>query len=200
MARHELARFFPERNIMKSLLTCLALAALPFTALAAPVVELITNKGNIEITLDSAKAPKTVDNFVAYVKAGHYNGTVFHRIIDGFMIQGGGFDAKLQQKPTRAPIANEANNGLKNDIGTIAMARTNDPNSATSQFFINVANNDFLNYQSSTPQGWGYAVFGKVSKGMDVVNRIAKTRAGNMNGMGDVPIEPIVIQKAILKP
>ncbi|HJU50663.1 MAG TPA: peptidylprolyl isomerase [Pseudogulbenkiania sp.] len=185
---------------MKSLLTCLALAALPFTTLAAPVVELITNKGNIEITLDSAKAPKTVDNFVAYVKAGHYNGTVFHRIIDGFMIQGGGFDTKLQQKPTRAPIANEANNGLKNDIGTIAMARTNDPNSATSQFFINVANNDFLNYQSSTPQGWGYAVFGKVSKGMDVVNRIAKTRAGNMNGMGDVPIEPIVIQKAILKP
>ena len=185
---------------MKSLLTCLALAALPFSTLAAPVVELITNKGNIEITLDSAKAPKTVDNFVAYVKAGHYNGTVFHRIIDGFMIQGGGFDAKLQQKPTRDPIANEANNGLKNDIGTIAMARTNDPNSATAQFFINVANNDFLNYQSSTPQGWGYSVFGKVSKGMDVVNRIAKTRTGYMNGMGDVPFEPIIIQKAILKP
>nr|WP_294867481.1 peptidylprolyl isomerase [uncultured Pseudogulbenkiania sp.] len=185
---------------MKSLLTCLALAALPFTTLAAPVVELITNKGNIEITLDSAKAPKTVDNFVAYVKAGHYNGTVFHRVIDGFMIQGGGFDAKLQQKPTRAPIPNEANNGLKNDIGTIAMARTNDPNSATAQFFINVANNDFLNYQSPTPQGWGYAVFGKVSKGMDVVNRIAKTRTGSLNGMGDAPFEPIVIQKAILKP
>ncbi|WP_051460227.1 peptidylprolyl isomerase [Pseudogulbenkiania sp. MAI-1] len=185
---------------MKSLLTCLALAALPFSTLAAPVVELITNKGNIEITLDSAKAPKTVDNFVAYVKAGHYNGTVFHRVIDGFMIQGGGFDAKLQQKPTRAPIANEANNGLKNDIGTIAMARTNDPNSATAQFFINVANNDFLNYQSSTPQGWGYAVFGKVSKGMDVVNRIAKTRTGYMNGYENVPFEPIVIQKAILKP
>ncbi|MBI3145834.1 MAG: peptidyl-prolyl cis-trans isomerase [Pseudogulbenkiania sp.] len=164
------------------------------------MVELITNKGNIEITLDSVKAPKSVDNFVAYVKAGHYNGTVFHRVIDGFMIQGGGFDTRLQQKATRAPIANEASNGLKNDAGTIAMARTNDPNSATAQFFINVADNDFLNYQSSTPQGWGYAVFGKVSKGMDVVNRIAKTRTGSMNGMGDVPFEPIVIQKAILKP
>ncbi|RBH49269.1 peptidyl-prolyl cis-trans isomerase, partial [Pseudomonas sp. MWU13-2860] len=120
---------------MEKLFCSLALAALPALAFAAPVVEMVTNKGNIEITLDSAKAPKTVANFVAYAKAGHYNGTVFHRVIDGFMIQGGGFDAKLNQKPTRAPIVNEAGNGLKNNVGTIAMARTNDPNSATAQFF-----------------------------------------------------------------
>jgi peptidylprolyl isomerase/peptidyl-prolyl cis-trans isomerase A (cyclophilin A)/peptidyl-prolyl cis-trans isomerase B (cyclophilin B) len=185
---------------MKKLICGLAAFALPVMAFAAPIVEMATNKGNIEITLDSTKAPKTVANFVAYAKAGHYNGTVFHRVIDGFMIQGGGFDTKLSQKPTKAPIANEANNGLKNDAGTIAMARTADPNSATAQFFINVANNDFLNYKSPTPQGAGYAVFGKVTKGMDVVNRIAKTRTGSMNGMDDVPFEPIVIQKITIKP
>ena len=185
---------------MKKLFCSLALAALPALAFSAPVAEVATNKGNIEITLDSAKAPKTVANFVAYAKAGHYNGTVFHRVIDGFMIQGGGFDAKLNQKPTRPPIVNEAGNGLQNNIGTIAMARTNDPNSATAQFFINIANNDFLNYKSPTPQGAGYAVFGKVTKGMDVVNRIAKTRTGSMNGMDDVPFEPIVIQKVTIKP
>ncbi|WP_434634137.1 peptidylprolyl isomerase [Chromobacterium sp. CV08] len=185
---------------MKKLICSLTLAMLPALALAAPVVEMSTNKGNIEITLDQARAPKSVANFVAYAKAGHYNGTVFHRVIDGFMIQGGGFDTKLNQKPTRAPIANEAGNGLKNDVGTIAMARTADPNSATAQFFINVANNDFLNYKSPTPQGAGYAVFGKVTKGMDVVNRIAKTRTGSMNGMDDVPFEPIVIQKVTVKP
>ncbi|AXE28591.1 peptidylprolyl isomerase [Chromobacterium phragmitis] len=185
---------------MKKLISSLALAALPALAFAAPVAEVATNKGNIEIALDSAKAPKSVANFVAYAKAGHYNGTVFHRVIDGFMIQGGGFDAKLNQKPTRAPIPNEANNGLKNDIGTIAMARTSDPNSATAQFFINVANNDFLNYSSPTPQGAGYAVFGKVTKGMDVVNRIAKARTGSMSGMQDVPFEPIIIQKVTIKP
>ncbi|KMN35651.1 peptidylprolyl isomerase [Chromobacterium sp. LK1] len=185
---------------MKRMLSMLALTALPAVALASPTVEMITSKGNIEIALDSAKAPKTVENFVAYAKAGHYNGTVFHRVIDGFMIQGGGFDTKLSQKPTRAAIANEASNGLKNGVGTIAMARTADPNSATAQFFINVANNDFLDYKSPTPQGAGYAVFGKVIKGMDVVNRIAKTRTGSMNGMGDVPFEPIVIQKVTIKP
>jgi peptidylprolyl isomerase/peptidyl-prolyl cis-trans isomerase A (cyclophilin A)/peptidyl-prolyl cis-trans isomerase B (cyclophilin B) len=185
---------------MKKLICSLALATLPALAFAAPVVEMVTNKGNIEIMLDSAKAPKSVANFVAYAKAGHYNGTVFHRVIDGFMIQGGGFDAKLNQKPTRAPIVNEAANGLKNNVGTIAMARTADPNSATAQFFINVADNDFLNYKSPSPQGAGYAVFGKVSKGMDVVNRIAKTRTGSMNGMDDVPFEPIVIQKVTIKP
>ncbi|POZ62719.1 peptidylprolyl isomerase [Chromobacterium alticapitis] len=185
---------------MKKLLCGLAALALPVLALAAPVVEMATNKGNIEITLDQAKAPKTVANFVAYAKAGHYNGTVFHRVIDGFMIQGGGFDTKLNQKPSKPPILNEASNGLKNDIGTIAMARTAEPNSATAQFFINVADNDFLNYKSPTPQGAGYAVFGKVTKGMDVVNRIAKTRTGSMNGMDDVPFEPIVIQKVTIKP
>ncbi|MEC5208269.1 cyclophilin family peptidyl-prolyl cis-trans isomerase [Vogesella perlucida] len=187
---------------MKKLL-CSLLMLLPLTALAVPTVEMTTNKGLITIELDPARAPKSVENFVAYVKAGHYNGTVFHRIIDGFMIQGGGFaikDGELAQKPTRAPIANEADNGLKNVIGSIAMARTNDPNSATSQFFINLVNNDFLDFRSKTPQGWGYAVFGKVTAGMDVVNRISKTRTGFIGGMQDVPIEPIVITKAIYKP
>ena len=187
---------------MKKLL-CSLLMLLPLSALAAPTVELATNKGLITIELDAARAPKSVDNFVAYVKAGHYNGTLFHRVIDGFMIQGGGFaikDGGLAQKPTRAPIANEADNGLKNVIGSIAMARTNDPNSATSQFFINLVNNEFLDYRSKTPQGWGYAVFGKVTAGMDVVNRISKARTAMIGGMQDVPIEPVVITKATYKP
>ncbi|CUA82297.1 MULTISPECIES: peptidylprolyl isomerase [Gulbenkiania] len=184
---------------MKPLLATLALALLPLAAQAAPVVELTTNKGAIELTLDAARAPKTVANFMAYVKSGHYNGTVFHRVIDGFMVQGGGFDTRLNQKPTRPPVPNEANNGLKNTVGTVAMARTMDPNSATAQFFINVADNDFLDYKAPTPQGWGYAVFGRVTRGMDVVNRIAKIRTGRMNGMDDVPFEPIVIQKAVVK-
>lgn len=185
---------------MKKLICSLALAALPVFAHAVTMVEMTTNKGNIELALDEAKAPKTVANFVAYAKAGFYNGTVFHRVIDGFMIQGGGFDAKLQQKATKASIPNEAANGLKNNIGTIAMARTADPNSATAQFFINVVNNDFLDYKNPSPQGIGYAVFGKVTRGMDVVNRIAKSRTGSMNGMEDVPFEPIVIQKVVVKP
>lgn len=187
---------------MKKLL-CSLLMLLPLSALAAPTVELATNKGLITIELDAARAPKSVDNFVAYVKAGHYNGTLFHRVIDGFMIQGGGFaikDGGLAQKPTRTPIANEADNGLKNVIGSIAMARTNDPNSATSQFFINLVNNEFLDYRSKTPQGWGYAVFGKVTAGMDVVNRISKARTAMIGGMQDVPIEPVVITKATYKP
>ncbi len=187
---------------MKKLL-CSLLMLLPLSALAAPTVELTTNKGLITIELDAARAPKSVDNFVTYVKAGHYNGTLFHRVIDGFMIQGGGFaikDGGLAQKPTRAPIANEADNGLKNVIGSIAMARTNDPNSATSQFFINLVNNEFLDYRSKTPQGWGYAVFGKVTAGMDVVNRISKARTAMIGGMQDVPIEPVVITKATYKP
>jgi len=186
--------------MMKRFLATLALSSAPLLALAAPVVTLDTNKGPIEITLDEAKAPKTVANFIQYVKSGQYNGTIFHRVIDGFMIQGGGFDAQLHEKPTRAPIANEASNGLKNTIGTIAMARTMDPNSATAQFFINVANNDFLNYRDPSPQGIGYAVFGKVTKGMDVVNSIAKVRTGSKNGMADVPTETVVIKKATLKP
>uniref|UniRef100_A0A4W5LIV6 Peptidyl-prolyl cis-trans isomerase n=1 Tax=Hucho hucho TaxID=62062 RepID=A0A4W5LIV6_9TELE len=134
-------------------------------------IELQTNKGLITIELEAQKAPKSVDNFTRYVKAGHYDNTVFHRVIDGFMIQGGGF-------PTRTPVNNEADNGLKNVIGTVAMARTNDPNSATSQFFINLVNNDFLDFRSKTPAGWGYTVFGKITAGMDVVNRIAKSRTG----------------------
>lgn len=181
----------------------IALMLLPLFAAALPRVELQTNKGLITIELDAQKAPKTVDNFTRYVQAGHYDNTVFHRIIDGFMIQGGGFviqNGALSQKPTRAPIANEADNGLKNVIGSIAMARTNDPNSATSQFFINLVNNDFLDYRSKTQQGWGYTVFGKVTAGMDVVNRISKSRTGFVSGMQDVPLEPVVIQKATYKP
>jgi peptidylprolyl isomerase/peptidyl-prolyl cis-trans isomerase A (cyclophilin A)/peptidyl-prolyl cis-trans isomerase B (cyclophilin B) len=185
----------------KLLIGSLALALLPTLAPAAPVVELLTNQGTIEITLDRAHAPKTVDNFVAYVKSGHYNGTIFHRVIDGFMIQGGGFDSALREKPTRAPIANEAANGLKNRAGTLAMARTQDPNSATAQFFINLVDNPSLDYRSPTLQGWGYAVFGKVTRGMDVVARIGKTPTGaGINGMSDVPQTPVVIRTAIVKP
>lgn len=159
-------------------------------------VALNTNFGRIVLDLDEAKAPKTVANFVEYVKSGHYNGTIFHRVISGFMIQGGGFDKNMSQKPTRATIQNEADNGLKNDVGTIAMARTPDPHSASAQFFINVKNNSFLNFSSKTPQGWGYAVFGKVSEGMDIVSKIEGVRTTNKNGHGDVPVEPVVIESA----
>jgi len=174
-------------------------ALLPSLVFAAPVVDLVTNRGTIEITLDQAHAPKTVANFLAYVKSGHYNGTIFHRVIDGFMIQGGGFDAHMVERSTRAPITNEADNGLKNNVGTIAMARTSDPHSASAQFFINVADNNSLNFRSRTQDGWGYAVFGKVTRGMDVVQRIAKSRTGEANGMADVPQQAVVIQKAIVK-
>ena len=184
---------------MKRLLTLLSLALLPLSALAATIVTLDTTQGQIVLTLDDAKAPKTVANFVQYVKSGQYNGTVFHRVINGFMIQGGGFTPDMKQKPTRAPIANEAGNGLKNTVGTVAMARTADPNSATAQFFINVADNDFLNYKNPTPQGRGYAVFGKVTKGMDVVQRIAQTPTGPRNGMTDVPVTAVVIKKVTIK-
>lgn len=184
----------------KRLLALALLAICPAITFASPAVTFVTNKGSIEIALNEKAAPKTVANFLAYAKAGHYNGTVFHRVISGFMIQGGGFDKSLQQKPTRAPIVNEANNGLKNMVGSIAMARTSDPNSASSQFFINVADNEFLNYTAPTPQGWGYAVFGKVTHGMDVVNAIVQTRTGAMNGMDDVPVTPIVIEKTVIKP
>lgn len=182
---------------MKKLVALFAL--LPSLVFAAPVVDLVTNRGTIEITLDQAHAPKTVANFLAYVKSGHYNGTVFHRVIDGFMIQGGGFDTRLTERPTRAPIVNEANNGLKNNVGTIAMARTPDPHSASAQFFINVANNDSLNFRSKTQDGWGYAVFGKITRGMDVVQKIAKSKTGDANGMSDVPQQAVVIQKAIVR-
>ena len=187
------------------------LLALPFAASAqmragacaaslkgtAPMkVKITTSMGAITLELDKAKAPVSVENFAKYVDAGHYNGTIFHRVIDGFMIQGGGFDKDMRQKPTQAPIKNEAANGLKNDKYTVAMARTPDPDSATAQFFINVKDNDFLNYTAPTPQGWGYAVFGKVVEGQDTVDKIAKVATGNRGGHQNVPTQPVVIEKA----
>jgi peptidyl-prolyl cis-trans isomerase B (cyclophilin B) len=159
-------------------------------------VLLKTNKGDITLTLDAAKAPKTVANFLAYVKSGHYDGTIFHRVIDNFMIQGGGMAPGMKQKPTQAEIENEANNGLKNVNGSVAMARTNEPHSASSQFFINVNDNDFLNYPAPTAQGWGYAVFGAVTDGMDVVNAIRKVKTGSSGFHQDVPTEDVLIEKA----
>ncbi|NBO81658.1 MAG: peptidyl-prolyl cis-trans isomerase [Betaproteobacteria bacterium] len=161
-------------------------------------VVLTTSMGAITLELDAKKAPKTVENFVAYVKAGHYDGTIFHRVMDNFMIQGGGFNDKMVQKPTKAAIKNEADNGLKNAKYTIAMARTNDPHSATAQFFINVADNEFLNFSSPTDRGWGYAVFGKVSAGMDIVDNIRKVKTGNNGFHQNVPLEPVTILKAEL--
>ena len=161
-------------------------------------VVLTTSMGAITLELDAKKAPKTVENFVAYVKAGHYDGTIFHRVMDNFMIQGGGFNDKMVQKPTKAAIKNEADNGLKNAKYTIAMARTSDPHSATAQFFINVADNEFLNFSSPTDRGWGYAVFGKVSAGMDVVDNIRKVKTGNNGFHQNVPLEPVTILKAEL--
>jgi peptidyl-prolyl cis-trans isomerase B (cyclophilin B) len=162
------------------------------------MVELHTNHGVIKLELDAEKAPKSVENFLAYVKAGHYDNTVFHRVIDGFMIQGGGFEPGMNQKPTSTPIANEANNGLKNVKGSIAMARTNDPHSATAQFFINVNDNDFLNHSSPTPQGWGYAVFGKVVEGLEVVDAIRKVKTGSKGFHQDVPEDDVIIEKAVI--
>jgi peptidyl-prolyl cis-trans isomerase B (cyclophilin B) len=160
------------------------------------LVLLETNKGNIKLELDAEKAPKSVENFVNYVTRGHYDGTVFHRVINGFMIQGGGFAEGMKQKATDEPITNEAANGLKNDKYTIAMARTNDPHSATAQFFINVADNGFLNHSSPTPQGWGYAVFGKVIEGEDVVDLIRSVKTNSKGFHQDVPVEDVVITKA----
>ena len=159
-------------------------------------VDLQTNKGTIRIELDDVKAPLSSRNFLEYVDAGHYNGTVFHRVIPGFMIQGGGFEAGMKQKPTQASITNEANNGLKNDHYTLAMARTSAPHSATAQFFINTTDNGFLNFKSESPQGWGYAVFGKVVSGQDVVDAIEKVPTGSRGGHGDVPTEDVVIISA----
>ncbi|MDM0057135.1 peptidylprolyl isomerase [Variovorax sp. J22G47] len=159
-----------------------------------PRVKIATSMGDIVVELDAAKAPKTVANFLQYVKDKHYDGTVFHRVIDGFMIQGGGFTPDMKQKPTRPPVPLEAANGLKNDKYTIAMARTSDPNSATAQFFINVKDNAMLN--APNPDGHGYTVFGKVVAGADVVDKIRAARTGNKGGMADVPLEPITIQSA----
>jgi len=159
-------------------------------------VKMTTSLGAIVIELDNAKAPVSAANFAEYVKSGFYDGTIFHRVIPGFMAQGGGFDTSFNQKATNTPIKNEADNGLKNDRGTIAMARTNDPNSATAQFFINYKDNGFLNHTSPTPSGWGYAVFGKVVEGMEVVDEMAKQPTGNRGGHQDVPKTEIVIEKA----
>ncbi|WP_085318357.1 peptidylprolyl isomerase [Derxia lacustris] len=155
-----------------------------------------TNHGDITIELEDEKAPKSAANFIEYVKSGHYDGTIFHRVIDNFMIQGGGFVPGMDQKPTQAPIENEANNGLKNAKYTVAMARTNDPHSATAQFFINVKDNDFLDFRSPTPQGWGYTVFGKVTAGTDVVDKIKAVKTGTTGWHQDVPKEDVIITSA----
>jgi peptidyl-prolyl cis-trans isomerase B (cyclophilin B) len=165
------------------------------TGATTVTVQMQTNKGLIVLELDAEKAPETVANFLEYARAGFYDGTIFHRVIPNFMIQGGGFEPGMTQKDTRAPIKNEADNGLKNDVGTIAMARTPNPHSATAQFFINVKDNAFLNHSAPTPQGWGYCVFGRVVEGMDVVHGIEKVATGNRGGHGDVPVEDVVIEK-----
>lgn len=162
----------------------------------SPRVSLQTSQGDILIELDAEKAPKSVENFLGYVKEGFYDGTIFHRVINNFMIQGGGFEPGMKQKQTHAPVENEANNGLKNDRYTLAMARTSDPHSATAQFFINVADNDFLNFTSPTPNGWGYAVFAKVVEGTDVVDKIKNVKTGSKGFHQDVPVEDVVIEKA----
>ncbi len=159
------------------------------------MIRFTTNMGVFDVELNEAAAPKTCENFLSYVRSGFYNGTIFHRVISGFMIQGGGFEPGLKQKQTKAPIENEANNGLKNDKYTIAMARTNEPHSATSEFFINVADNDFLNHTSPTSRGWGYAVFGKVVSGTDVIDAIARVRTASRSWYGDVPVEDVVMEK-----
>lgn len=180
-----------------SSLCCLCFGLLAH-AKAKPRVLLETSMGKIELELDADKAPKTVANFLQYVKSGHYDNTIFHRVISNFMIQGGGFDDELNQKPTKDAITNEADNGLRNEIYSVAMARTSDPHSATAQFFINVKDNYFLNHTDKSPQGWGYAVFGKVSKGQEVVQKIKDVATGRKNGMGDVPLDPVLIKKASL--
>ena len=162
------------------------------------MVVLHTNFGDIKLELDAEKAPKTVANFIEYVKDGHFDGTIFHRVIDGFMIQGGGFEPGMGQKSCKASIENEADNGLTNEAGTVAMARTMDPHSATAQFFVNVSNNAFLNHSSKTTDGWGYCVFGKVSEGMDVVNKIKAAKTTFRAGHQDVPVEDIVIESVEL--
>jgi len=160
------------------------------------MIKLTTNHGVIALELNAEKAPKTVANFIAYVEAGHYDNTVFHRVIKNFMIQGGGFEPNMNQKPCKAPVENEAANGLKNKRGSIAMARTNDPHSATAQFFINTVDNDFLDFKSPSGQGWGYCVFGEVVEGLDVVDKIRAVKTGNKGFHQDVPVEDVIIEKA----
>ncbi|MDX1484569.1 MAG: peptidylprolyl isomerase [Alphaproteobacteria bacterium] len=186
-----------RRNLLLAVLVLiLGLAAPPAGAQEGPKVRLTTDVGVIDIALDPQRAPKTVANFLSYVQSGHYDGTIFHRVIRGFMIQGGGFTTELRQKPTRGPIPNEADNGLRNRAGTIAMARTSRPHSATAQFFINTVDNAFLDHTAPDARGWGYAVFGRVVSGMDVVRRIEETRTERRGRMGNLPTPAIVIQKA----
>lgn len=185
---------------MKSLIALLFLSLISFNSYAEknmnPKVKLTTSMGDIVLELDAEKAPKSVENFVNYVKSGQYDGLIFHRIIPGFMVQGGGMEPGLQERANGSPIENEADNGLKNDKGTIAMARTNDPHSATSQFFINLSNNDFLNHTGKNPAGWGYAVFGKVVEGIDVVDEMGAVATGNAMGYSDVPVKDVMLIKA----
>jgi len=169
-------------------------------ATEGPRVRLETTKGNITLALEAEKAPKSAENFLGYVRSGFYDGTVFHRVIDGFMIQGGGFTEDFDRKRTEAPIPNEANNGLKNLRGTVSMARTSDPHSASSQFFINVADNQALDHKGTTNRGWGYAVFGRVVEGMDVVDQIRKVPTGVNGRYRDVPVTPVVITRAVVEP
>ncbi|MBZ9538347.1 peptidylprolyl isomerase [Modicisalibacter tunisiensis] len=163
------------------------------------MIVLHTNYGEIHLQLDHENAPKTAANFEQYVRDGHYDETLFHRVIDGFMVQGGGFDTRFEQKPTRAPIDNEADNGLKNRKGAVAMARTQDPHSATAQFFINVADNDFLDHRGKTPQGWGYCVFGEVVAGMDVVEKIKGVPTTRRGMHADVPAEDVILERAEIR-
>jgi cyclophilin family peptidyl-prolyl cis-trans isomerase len=183
--------------MIRQLITSLACGLCVLTAHAtSPKVELKTNLGEIVLELNAELAPKTAANFLKYVQDGHYNGTVFHRVIDGFMIQGGGMDETLTEKPARAPIENEAANGLKNEIGTVAMARTSEPHSASAQFFINVADNNFLDFRAPDPKNWGYAVFGKVIKGMDIVRKIEKRPTQRQGMHENVPVNAVIIESA----
>lgn len=202
-------KFFRSGVMFRALALSLCLMAAPLMAVGLglssahaaapdPAVKLETNYGDIVVRLDARKAPISTANFVQYVKSGFYDGTIFHRVIKNFMVQGGGFTPDLKQKETRAAIRNEADNGLKNKKYTIAMARTGEPHSATAQFFINTKDNDFLDFKSQTPQGWGYAVFGKVIKGQEVVDKIAAVTTGKKGYYDDVPMENVTIKKAVI--
>jgi len=186
-----------KTSIRSVILILAALSLLPGTTTANqtnPMIKLTTSKGEITIEMYPDEAPATVQNFLSYVESGFFEGLIFHRVIEGFMIQGGGFTPDMQQKESGDPIQNEADNGLKNETGTLAMARTGDPHSATAQFFINLENNDFLNHTGKNPQGWGYAVFGKVTEGLDVVNQIGSVATGRAGPYSDVPVEPVFIE------
>ncbi len=189
-----------RRSLLLAAAALFAVSAAHAQGAAAPRVKLATSAGDIVLELQPARAPKTVENFLAYVRKGHYNGTIFHRVIPGFMIQGGGFDKAMTQKPTEKPIENEATNGLKNDRYTVAMARTPHPHSASAQFFINVNDNTFLNHSAPTQQGWGYAVFGRVVEGQDVVDKITAVPTGNQGMHQNVPLTPVIINAATVLP